>query len=94
VLFRSLSALDYLRGEQGRRRLTLALNMAPPSGSGDLNVIEAAFARQQIRSRVTIPFDQRLRTMLDSGTYSLEGLNRRVRMPIKQLGLAVARQLV
>lgn len=89
-----LGALDYLRGDQGRDRLTLALNMAPPAGSADRKAIEAAFARQQIASRVTIPFDQRLRTMLDSGTYSLEGLQRRVRMAVKQLGLAVARQLV
>jgi MinD-like ATPase involved in chromosome partitioning or flagellar assembly len=89
-----LGALNYLRGDQGRDRLTLALNMAPPAGSADRKAIEAAFARQQIASRVTIPFDQRLRTMLDSGTYSLEGLQRRVRMPGKQLGIAVARQLV
>jgi MinD-like ATPase involved in chromosome partitioning or flagellar assembly len=89
-----LGALDYLRGDQGRERLTLALNMAPPEGSGDRKAIEAAFAQQQVRSRVTIPFDQRLETMLDSGTYSLEGLDRRTRMPIKHLGLAVTRQLV
>lgn len=89
-----LGALEYLRGDQGRERVTLALNMAPPSRSREFKAIEAAFARHQIRSRVTIPFDRRLRTMLDSGTYTLEGLDRHIRMPIKQLGLAIARQLV
>jgi len=32
--------------------------------------------------------------MLDSGTYSLEALDRRTRAPVKRLGLAVAEQLV
>jgi hypothetical protein len=32
--------------------------------------------------------------MLDSGTYSLEGLGRPTRMPVKELGLHVAEQLV
>jgi len=89
-----LSGVAYLRGHQHKDRLTLALNMAPPEGSADRTAIEEAFAREQIRSRVTIPFDDRLRTMLDSGTYSLEGLDRPTRMQIKRLALAVARQLV
>jgi hypothetical protein len=32
--------------------------------------------------------------MLDSGTYTLGGLERDLRMPIKRLGLAVASALV
>jgi hypothetical protein len=31
--------------------------------------------------------------MLDSGTFSLSGLDRSTRVPIKRLGLAVASQL-
>jgi hypothetical protein len=42
---------------------------------------------------VTIPYDERLAVMLDSGTYALESLGRASRLPIKQLGLAVAEQL-
>lgn len=43
---------------------------------------------------MTIPYDHQLGTMLDSGTYSLEALGPRTRMPVKRLGLAVAKQLV
>jgi hypothetical protein len=43
---------------------------------------------------VTIPYDQRLRTMLDSGTYVCERLDRGTRLAVKRLGLAVAQQLV
>jgi DNA-directed RNA polymerase specialized sigma24 family protein len=38
--------------------------------------------------------NQRRRQVLDSATYTLEGLERSTRMPIKQLGLAAARKLV
>lgn len=41
-----------------------------------------------------IPYSERLRTMLDSGTYSLGALDRKVRMPIKRLGATVAQTLV
>jgi hypothetical protein len=32
--------------------------------------------------------------MLDTSTYALEALDRRTRLPVKRLGLAVAEQLV
>ena len=38
--------------------------------------------------------NQRRRQVLDSASYTLEGLERATRMPIKQLGLAAARKLV
>jgi hypothetical protein len=44
--------------------------------------------------RVTIPFDEQLAAMLDAGHYTLDALRRPTRMSIKQLGLAVAEQLV
>jgi hypothetical protein len=42
---------------------------------------------------VSVPADLQLKTMLDSGTFSLSGLGRSTRVPIKKLGLAVASQL-
>ena len=41
-----------------------------------------------------VPADVQLKTMLDSGTFSLPGLGRSTRVPIKRLGFAVASQLV
>jgi MinD-like ATPase involved in chromosome partitioning or flagellar assembly len=76
-----LEALTYLRHD----RTTVALNM---SDTG-MRAIEERFHRV-----VTIPFDRQFATMLDSGTYSLDALERRTRAAIKRLGLAVAEQLV
>jgi MinD-like ATPase involved in chromosome partitioning or flagellar assembly len=100
-----LGALRYLDAEGGRdarqhgdgahsERLTVVLNRAPAARSGDRQVIEAAFRRLGIARHIVIPYDDRLRVMLDSATYTLEGLARATRMPIKQLGLAAARKLV
>ena len=100
-----LGALRYLNAEGGwdgghngdgsdSERLTVVLNRAPAARSGDRQVIEAAFRRLGIARHIVIPYDDRLRVMLDSATYTLEGLERTTRMPIKQLGLAAARKLV
>jgi MinD-like ATPase involved in chromosome partitioning or flagellar assembly len=90
-----LDALRYLGGEQGNDHITVVLNKAlRGSNAGDRQRIEAEFRRQQIARRVTIPEDEQLMTMLDSGTYTLERLRRPCRVPIKELGLAVAGQLV
>jgi len=100
-----LGALRYLNAEggweashngdgSGSERLTVVLNRAPAARSGDRQVIEAAFRRLGIARHIVIPYDDRLRVMLDSATYTLEGLERSTRMPIKQLGLATARKLV
>lgn len=83
-----LGALRHLPLE----RATLVLNRLGAS-PGDRRAIEASFARQRLSRRTAIPYDEQLATMLDSGTYALERLSRRVRMPIKELGLAVAEQL-
>ena len=89
-----LDAMRYIGGEHGNDHLTVVLNKAPVRDAGDRQRIEAEFRRQQIVRRVTVPEDLRLKTMLDSGTYTLEALSRASRVPIKQLGLAVAGQLV
>jgi len=60
-------------------RTTLVLNQARERGSGHRSV--------------AIPRDERLHAMLDTGTYSLEGLRPDTRMAVKQLGVAVAEQL-
>ena len=75
-------------------RATLALNQASRSDGADIRRIEAHFREQRLRRSVTIPRDDRLRTMLDTATYSLGGLDRSSRLPVKLLGLAVAEQLV
>lgn len=90
-----LSALHHLEGTEGSgNRLTVVLNQAPPGQGADHGAIQAEFRSHQIARHVTIPYDQRLRAMIDSGTYRLEGLGRPTRMPVKELGLAVAEQLV
>ena len=101
---RVLSALRYLTTDRHSagdgeathlaERLTVVLNRAPDARSGDGQVIEAAFRRQGIARQVTIPYDDRLRVMLDSATYALEALPRGTRLPIKQLGEQVAGKLV
>lgn len=83
-----LGALRYLQ----LGRATLVVNQAVRN-SGDSRALEAHFETQRLSKRVAIPYDQQLRTMLDSGTYSLAALRRRTRVPVKQLGLAVADQL-
>lgn len=83
-------ALRYLAHE----RATLVLNQASGGHEADIKQIEAHFREQRLRRSVTIPRDDQLRTMLDSGTYALDALGRETRVPIKLLGLAVAEQLV
>jgi MinD-like ATPase involved in chromosome partitioning or flagellar assembly len=42
----------------------------------------------------TVPYDGRLASMLDTGTYTLDALDHPTRRAVKQLGLAVAARLV
>jgi len=88
-----LGALRHLEGEQASK-LIVVLNAAPRSGSGDREVTEEEFRRQRIGRLVTIPYDHRLRTMLDSGTYSVDALTRATRVPVKEFGAAVGSELV
>jgi hypothetical protein len=76
-------------------RATVVLNKAiPDAANGEREAIEGRFRQQRLHRSVTIPNDERLRVMLDSGTYSLEALARSPRVAVKLLGLAVAEQLV
>jgi MinD-like ATPase involved in chromosome partitioning or flagellar assembly len=86
-----LGALRYLQLEEG----TLVLNQAPTGrNAGNRDVIEANFRRQAVATKATIPYDQRLRVMLDTGTYDLGDLSRSTRVPAKELAAAVATNFV
>jgi MinD-like ATPase involved in chromosome partitioning or flagellar assembly len=85
-----LDALEHLKHE----RTTVVVNKAHPRPAAELRAVEECFRRERLHRSVTIPYDERLALMLDSGTYTLEALDRRTRLPIKRLGLAVAEQLV
>jgi MinD-like ATPase involved in chromosome partitioning or flagellar assembly len=75
-------------------RALLVLNQARSRDVGDLRTIERHFAGHELIRRVKIPYDEQLRTMLDSGTYVPDALRRPTRMPLKELGVEVARHLV
>lgn len=85
-----LGAVRYLRG----RNLTVVLNQAPrlPSEAARRE-IEDELRGQEIHQHVIVPYDDRLRAMLDSASYDLSALDRDTRMSIKQLGLSSTRWL-
>ena len=89
-----VDSLHYVNGRLGTGRLSLVLNQVPPKEIADRRALEDRFRRHHVPRHVTIPYDQRLRTMLDSGTYNSERLDRATRLAVKRLGLAVAEQLV
>lgn len=81
-----LDALRYLQLDQA----TLVLNQVRSGrDAAAWQAIEENFRRQGVHTRAAIPYDERLRLMLDTGTYSLEELGRPTRVPIKELGAAV-----
>ena len=84
-----LEALQHLRHDHA----TVAINksLAHPQ---DRVAIEDRFRAARLHRPTTIPYDEDLAAMLDSGTYSLEALRAPTRVAIKRLGLAVAEQLV
>lgn len=84
-----LEALSHLQHD----RTTVAINKSRVR-SRDLAVIEERFRAEHLHRSVTIPYDEQLTSMLDSGTYTLEALARPSGVAIKRLGLAVAEQLV
>jgi MinD-like ATPase involved in chromosome partitioning or flagellar assembly len=86
----TIHALDQLDHE----RTTVVVNRSHPRLEPELRAIEECLARRDARPPVTVPDDRRLATMLDSGTYSLEALDRPSRLAVKRLGLAVAERLV
>ena len=73
---------------------TIVVNKARPRSLAELRAVDERLQAEGQQRSVTIPHDERLAVMLDTGTYSLEALDRGTRIPIKQLGLAVAQQLV
>jgi MinD-like ATPase involved in chromosome partitioning or flagellar assembly len=80
-------ALGHLRLEHA----TLVLNKV--EGTAAQRATERQFSHDRIAQRVAVPADLQLKTMLDSGTFSLAGLGRATRVSIKRLGLAVGTQL-
>jgi MinD-like ATPase involved in chromosome partitioning or flagellar assembly len=84
-----LDALAHVQHE----RTTVALNKSLLRAK-DLPAVEHRFRAEHLHRCVTIPYDEQLAGMLDAGHYTLDALGRRSRMAIKQLGLAVAEQLV
>jgi MinD-like ATPase involved in chromosome partitioning or flagellar assembly len=84
-----LEALAYVRHDH----TTVAINKSHLDSSV-VAVIEDRFRAAQLHRAVTIPYDEQLAAMLDSGSYALEALGRGTRVAIKRLGLAVADQLV
>jgi MinD-like ATPase involved in chromosome partitioning or flagellar assembly len=86
----AIHALDQLDLE----RTTVVVNRTHPRLAPELRAIDECLARRDARQPVTVPDDRRLAMMLDSGTYSLGALDRRTRLAVKRLGLAVAERLV
>lgn len=84
-----LEALAHLQ----HGRTTVALNKSYLR-SGDLRAIEDRFRAEHLHRAVTVPYDEQLATMVDTGTYTLDALERPTRLAVKRLGLAVAEQLV
>lgn len=85
-----LSALHQLRHD----RTTLVLNRARRATGPSVDALEDRFRRERLHRSVTVPDDLQLATMLDTGTYGVEALERRTRLAVKRLGLAAAEQLV
>jgi MinD-like ATPase involved in chromosome partitioning or flagellar assembly len=84
-----MDALAHVQHE----RTTVALNKSLLRAK-DLPAVEQRFRAEHLHRCVTIPYDEQLAAMLDAGHYTLDTLRRPTRMAIKQLGLAVAEQLV
>lgn len=79
---------------QGRvgKRLTVVVNKMP--SHSDPELVCAAFDEAGVSRQVVVPHDDQLATMLDSSSYTLEGLGRPTRMAIREVGLVVAQRLV
>jgi MinD-like ATPase involved in chromosome partitioning or flagellar assembly len=84
-----LDALSHLQHD----RTTVALNKSLLRAA-DVQVIEERFRDEHLHRSITIPHDEQLATMLDTGAYALEALKRPTRLAIKRLGIAVSEQLV
>jgi MinD-like ATPase involved in chromosome partitioning or flagellar assembly len=86
----AIHALDQL----GHERTTVVVNRSHPRRLPELRAIEDCLARRGAHRPLVLPDDRRLATMLHTGTYSLEALDRSTRLAAKRLGAAVAERLV
>jgi MinD-like ATPase involved in chromosome partitioning or flagellar assembly len=84
-----LGALSHLQHDH----TTVAINRSRMD-SVAVDAIEDRFRAEHLHRAVTVPHDEQLATMLDSGTYVLDALERQTRLAVKRLGLAVAEQLI
>ena len=94
-------ALKRLTRADARRRVSVdpleeAMTGLPDEAASpeEQVLIEQRFREQRLHRSVTIPYNERLQVMLDTGTYSLEALARDTRSAVKELGLSVSEQLV
>jgi MinD-like ATPase involved in chromosome partitioning or flagellar assembly len=83
-----LDALNHLRHDQ----TTLVVNKVRKGDA--LTSMAGSFPERRLHRLVSVPHDERLALMLDSGTYSLGALHRNTRTAVKRLGLSVREQLV
>lgn len=75
-------------------RAIVVLNQARWSRAEDRRAAALHFAAHELARHVMIPYDGQLRMMLDTGTFTLDALRRATRLPIKELGVEIAEQLV
>jgi MinD-like ATPase involved in chromosome partitioning or flagellar assembly len=88
-----LGAVRYLELEE----CALVLNQVQSGrrrGSRDGAAIEETLSRHAVATKAAIPYDRRLRAMLDAGTYELSNLKLATRVSAKQLAAVVASKLV
>jgi hypothetical protein len=62
--------------------------------STEVAVIEERWRDEHPQRTATIPYDQQLAGMLQTGTYTLDALRGDTRRAIKRLGLTLAERLV
>jgi MinD-like ATPase involved in chromosome partitioning or flagellar assembly len=86
----AVDALQHL----DHQRTTVAVNRAHPRLDPELRAIEECLRHRGLDGSLVIPDDRRLALMLDTGTYTLEALDRPTRVAVKRLGAVIAERLV
>jgi MinD-like ATPase involved in chromosome partitioning or flagellar assembly len=86
-------AADSLGGLE-TERTTVVVNRTHPRLAREVRAVEEWLSQRDLHRTVAVPDDRRLAMMLDTGAYSLEALDRRTRLAVKRLGLALREQLV
>jgi MinD-like ATPase involved in chromosome partitioning or flagellar assembly len=87
----SAAALDALALLRQRARTTAVINRARDRSAIPL---ELCLLAERPHGVVTVPHDEQLATMLETGTYTLGALGTRTRTAIKRLGVVVTELLV